>query len=154
MSRLFAALMVVAVATFASASPGRSVDSAPCGQAAVTKRMGAMVRALNGARGDRFAAGFAQRGRWYPFTRTLTAPLSGRPDIQAFAILRISAEDRWKVSGLRRVASGRYTIRVKIATRGRRVGAGPTRVTVDCKSGLVTSWTGPALRMPPIVDDD
>jgi hypothetical protein len=113
-----------------------------------------MVRALNGARGDRFASGFARRGRWYPFTRTLTAPLLGRPDIQAFAILRISAEDKWTVNGLRRVTSGRYTIRVKIATGGRPVGAGPTRVAVDCKSGLVTSWTGPALRMPPIVDDD
>ena len=113
-----------------------------------------MVGALNRARADRFAAGFAQRGRWYPYTRTLEAPLSGRADIQAFALLRIAAEDRWTIGGLGRVAAGRYTLRVKIAARGRAVGAGKTRLTVDCRSGLVASWTGPALRMPPIVDDD
>ena len=112
-----------------------------------------MVRALNHARGDRFAAGFARRGRWYPFTRTLRAPLVGRPDILAFAVLRIAAEE-WTIGGLRRVAMDRYTIRVRIVTAGQALGARRTRVTVDCRSGLVASWTGPALRMPPIVDDD
>jgi hypothetical protein len=154
MSRPFALAAVLVAVVAVNGAPARSADPAQCRQVAVTKRLGGMVRALNGARGDRFAAGFARRGRWYPFTRTLRAPLSGRPDIQAFAIVRIAAQDEWTISRVRRVGAGRYTARVRIATGGRALGVGRTRVTVDCRSGLVADWTGPALRMPPIVDDD
>jgi hypothetical protein len=113
-----------------------------------------MVGALNHARGDRFAAGFTTRGRWYPFTRSLVRPLTGRADIMAFAIIRIGAGDEWKLGALGRLGRGRYTVRVTIVSNERRVGSGTTRVTVDCRSGLVASWIGPALEMPPVVDDD
>ena len=154
--RLAVTLALVGSLVFAAAAsrrPAAPIDR--CGTAAVGKRLGSMVAGLNSARGDRFAAGFTRNGRWQPYTLTVAPPgVIGRRKITQLAVLSIGSEVEWRLSQLRRTARGAYTVRVAVTAHDQRAGGGSTKVRVDCASGLVRSWVGPAMMLPPPVDDD
>jgi hypothetical protein len=147
--------LLAALAIAPAAQPLAAAPADPCRQAAVSKRLGTMVAGLNGGRGDRFAAGFTPTGRWQPYTRTVAPPgVVGRRRITQLATISIGAEAEWHLSALRRVGAGRYTIRVAVEANDHPWGRGRTTLAVDCRTGLVRSWIGPATRHPLPVDDD
>jgi hypothetical protein len=154
--RVLVALSAIAALTVAPAAQPRTAATAdPCGQAAVSKRLGMMVAGLNGGRGDRFAAGFTPTGRWQPYTKTVAPPgVVGRRKITLLATISIGAEVEWQLSRLHRAAGGRYSVLVTVSANEHRFGRGTTKVVVDCGTGLVRSWIGPATRHPLPVDDD
>ena len=152
---LVAISALAALAVPAAVRPAPAATPDRCTQVAVSKRLGTMVAGLNGARGDRFAAGFAPTGRWQPYTRTVAPPgVVGRRRITQLATISIGAEVDWALSALRRVGPGRYTVRVAVEADGHPWGRGATTVAVDCTTGLVRSWIGPATKHPLPVDDD
>jgi predicted lipid-binding transport protein (Tim44 family) len=125
--------LLAALAIAPAAQPLAAAPADPCRQAAVSKRLGTMVAGLNGGRGDRFV---------------------GRRRITQLATISIGAEAEWHLSALRRVGAGRYTINVAVQANDRPWGRGRTALSVDCRTGLVRSWIGPATRHPLPVDDD
>jgi hypothetical protein len=153
MRSLLALGAVVAVA--AGAGSGGAAPPDRCAPGAVGARLGSMVAGLNGGRGDRFAGGFARDGRWQPYTRTVAPPgVVGRRKITYLAILSIGAEVEWALSQLRRTTRDRYTVTVAVRAHEQPAGRGSTKLRVDCASGLIQSWVGPALKHPLPVDDD
>lgn len=147
--------LLAALAVAPAAQPLAGARADPCAHVVVSKRLGTMVAGLNGGRGDRFAAGFTPTGRWQPYTRTVAPPgVVGRRRITQLATISIGAEVEWHLSALRRVAAGRYTINVDVEANDHPWGRGRTTLTVDCRTGLVRSWVGPATKHPLPVDDD
>lgn len=136
---------------------GRSAAASPskCSTSAARVRLVAMLHALNGGNAAGVVAAFTANGRFRPYTASVRSPFRGRAAIKRFAARRIAAVDGWTASELdppygRRSASGgaAYAVTLVAYTNGRPDGAGTARMVVDCRSGLIAEWTGPALPLP------
>jgi hypothetical protein len=113
----------------------------------------ALLRALNYSRLDELVATFDPNGRFQPYTASVAHPLSGRAAIAAFAKQRIAAADGWTATSLvgpieRTKKTATYVVSIVAYSSGRPVGAGNARMTLDCSSGLIRDWRGPALPLP------
>ena len=58
------------------------------------------------------------------------------------------------LSQLRRTTRDRFTVTVAVTAHEQPAGRGSTKLRVDCASGLLRSWVGPAMKHPLPVDDD
>jgi hypothetical protein len=113
----------------------------------------ALLHALNYGVLDKFAAAFTPNGSFRPYTASLARALTGRAAIAAFTKRRIAAADGWTATSLvgpveRSKKTATYVISLVAYSSGRPVGAGNARMTLDCGSGLIRDWRGPALPLP------
>src|SRR5712692_825737 len=133
---------------------GKSAAYLPdrCSTQAARVRLVAMLHALNNASAGGVAAAFTPDGQFQPYTASVRSPFRGRAAIKGFATKRIDAVDGWTASELgpplRRSGAPAYTVTLVAYTNGRPDGAGVARMTVDCRSGLIRQWVGPALPLP------
>ena len=136
---------------------GKSAAYLPdrCSTQAARVRLVAMLHALNNASAGGVAAAFTTDGRFQPYTASVRSPFLGRAAIKRFATKRIEAVDGWTASELdpplRRSGSSpdtAFTVSLVAYTNGRPDGAGVARMAVDCRSGLIRQWVGPALPLP------
>ena len=112
-----------------------------------------LLHALNYGEASAFAKAFLPNGRFQPYTASLPTALSGRPAITAFTQRRIAVADGWTATSLggpleRTRKTATYGVALVAFSNGRPVGAGHARMTLDCKSGLIRDWRGPALPLP------
>lgn len=136
---------------------GKSAQTAPgkCSTSAARVRLVALLHALNNAIPAGVASAFTADGRFQPYTASVRTPLRGRAAITRFAAGRIAAVDGWTASELDppygRVSprgTAAYAVTLAAFTNGLPDGAGIARMVVDCRSGLIREWTGPALPLP------
>jgi hypothetical protein len=113
----------------------------------------ALLRALNYSRLDEFVATFEPNGSFQPYTASVAHSLSGRAAIAAFTKQRIAAADGWTATSLvgpveRTKKTATFVVSLVAYSSGRPVGAGNARMTLNCSSGLIHDWRGPALPLP------
>jgi hypothetical protein len=130
--------------------PGR------CGTDAVEERVVGTIEAFNSGQGESFAASFLEtEGQLSPYD-VGGRGFVGRDAIGAFVTDRHEAGDRWTLAalspplgrvGLPREAA--YGTDLVVTQKGsgfrRRQGA---KVVIDCASGLIRAWVGPAFPPP------
>jgi len=133
---------------------GKSAAYLPdrCSTQAARVRLVAMLHALNNASARRVAAAFMPDGQFQPYTASVRSPFRGRAAITRFATKRIEAVDGWTASELDPPlhrsgpsSATAFTVSLVAYTNGRPDGAGVARMVVDCHSGLIRQWVGPAL---------
>jgi hypothetical protein len=130
-----------------------SSATGPCAGAAARTRIVSVLHALNYAHATGFANNFATDGRYYPYTASIARPLVGRLRITIFVAGQMAAVDGWTATALlgpldRTRVSARYRLSLTAYVNGEAYGAGRAFVDVDCRTGLVRSWSGPALPTP------
>jgi hypothetical protein len=102
-----------------------------------------------------FAAAFTRDANFQPYTAT-QPPLNlrGRPRIASFARRRAAKGDGWTAAkldpptgseGLPREAVYGIALQVSSPKGG---GEGGVKLVIDCRSGLIARWVGPALAEP------
>jgi hypothetical protein len=130
----------------------------PCRPAAVKQRVRAALSAFDAGSGDAFARSFIPRGSFHPYTASFPgAGFVGQARIARFASARYRSGDGWTATrllpprgtvGLPKWAV--YGLEFRLTYQGglvaERVGA---KLVVDCRSGLLQGWVGPALKTPP-----
>jgi hypothetical protein len=131
----------------------------PCAPRAAKQRLNAALRVFNEGEGVLFAGQFATGGVFHPYT--VERPITGRTRLAEFVTFRYRAGDGWTATALDaprrtvlqqfgatrlRVAVYRLSLRLS-STRKTPVFA-PTRIVIDCRSGLIHRWTGPRLSAP------
>jgi hypothetical protein len=134
-------------ATFPARRSGR------CGGTAARVRTIALLHALDYGTVTVFGAAFLPKGAFRPYTASVLAPFAGRTAITAFIKKRIAAADGWTATSLlgpveRTKKTSTYAVALVAYASGRPVGAGTARMTLDCASGLIRDWRGPALPLP------
>jgi hypothetical protein len=112
-----------------------------------------LLHALDYGNAAAFSAAFQPKGAFRPYTATLAAAISGRPAIAAFIQRRIVKADGWTATSLsapleRSRTTTTYGVALVAFSNGHPVGAGSARMTLDCTSGLIHDWRGPALPLP------
>ena len=110
-------------------------------------------RAFDLARAPAFARSFTRGAYMQPYTASNPLlNLRGRSQISAFAARRGARGDGWTAVrllppigevGLPREAI--YGVTLRVTWHGGDTGA---KVVVDCRSGLIARWVGPALAEP------
>jgi hypothetical protein len=113
----------------------------------------ALLRALDYGKLGEFVATFAPSATFQPYTASLGKAFAGRAAIAAFTKKRIAAADGWTANALvgpveRTKKTATYVVSMVAYSSGRPVGAGNARMTLDCASGLIRDWRGPALPLP------
>ena len=126
-----------------------------CAPAAVETRVVGALRAFNLAGASAFARSFTPEANMQPYTATVPLiNLRGRAQIAAYAARRAARGDGWTAArllpptgsvGLPADAVYGLTLRVN-SPRGS--GENGVKLVVDCRSGLLTHWVGPALAEP------
>jgi hypothetical protein len=111
------------------------------------------LHALDYGTADAFGAAFVPKGTYRPYTASLPKAFAGRAAITAFTKRRIAAADGWTATSLlgpieRSKKTSTYSVALVAYASGRPVGAGTARMTLDCRSGLIRDWRGPALPLP------
>ena len=112
-----------------------------------------LLHALDYGEATAFAKAFLPKGTFQPYTASLPVTIHGRPAITAFTQRRIAVADGWTATSLggpleRSRTTATYGVSLVAFSSGRPVGAGNARMTLDCKSGLIRDWRGPALPLP------
>lgn len=124
-----------------------------CATSSARARAISLLHALDYGEASAFAKAFLPKGTFQPYTASLPLAINGRPAITAFTRRRIAAADGWTATSLggpleRTKTTVTYGVALVAFASGRPVGAGNARMTLDCKSGLIRSWRGPALPLP------
>jgi hypothetical protein len=124
-----------------------------CATARARARAVSLLHALDYGEATAFAQAFLPKGTFQPYTASLRLAIHGRPAITAFTQRRIAKADGWTATSLdgpveRTKTTATYGVALVAFSSGRPVGAGNARMTLDCKSGLIRSWRGPALPLP------
>jgi hypothetical protein len=122
--------------------------SGRCSTASVRTRIVSALRAFDFGRADTFAAAFAVRAAFQPYSASLRAPVRGRSAIRRFAARRIAAVDGWTATGLVNRGRGSFALALVGYANGRLAGAGTARLRIDCRTGLIAWWVGPELPLP------
>jgi hypothetical protein len=127
--------------------------SGRCDVTAARARAISLLHGLNYGTVTAFGAAFLPRGTYRPYTASVMTAFVGRAAITAFAKRRIAAADGWTASSLlgpieRTKKTSTYSVSLVAYSSGRPVGAGTARMTLDCRSGLIRDWRGPALPLP------
>jgi hypothetical protein len=122
----------------------------PCRAGTVETRVASMLRAFNLGAGDRFARGFSAAGRFHPYTASSSGTgFVGRAKIAGFVGARHAAGDGWTGLSLHPPAGGvsrgtaAYLLKLRLADR-----VGGAKLVVNCRSGLLRAWVGPAVGQP------
>jgi hypothetical protein len=124
-----------------------------CATTSARVRTIALLHALNYGTVMAFGAAFLPRGTYQPYTASVMTAFVGRAAITTFTKRRIAAADGWTATSLvgpieRTKNTSTYSVSLVAYTNGRPVGAGSARMTLDCRSGLIRDWRGPALPIP------
>jgi hypothetical protein len=124
-----------------------------CNAAAARSRTTSLLHALDYGKLAAFAVAFLPHGTFQPYTASVAKALAGRDAITTFARRRIAAADGWTATSLlgpinRTKQSSAFAVTLVAYASGRPVGAGTARMTLDCRSGLIRDWRGPALPLP------
>jgi hypothetical protein len=129
-----------------------------CKPAAVRRFLTLALSGFDIGHGNTFAKRFAARGQFHPYTGTITRPgFVGRRAIARYVGARYRAGDGWTATrlltpqgsvGLPKTAAYRLAIRLSYqgVTVTERTSA---KVVIDCRSGLIETWLGPARKAPP-----
>ncbi len=130
-----------------------SQSSGSCGGVAVRSRVLSLLHALDYGRAHDVAQTFDARGTFRPYSATLERPLAGRAAIERFAKVRVAAADGWTATRLlgpldRTRTTASYRVTLTAYASGLPTGAGNANVQLDCRTGLIRSWSGPALPLP------
>ena len=127
--------------------------SSRCDASGARARTVALLHALDYATVIAFGAAFLPNGTYRPYTASVAKAFKGRAAITAFTKRRIAAADGWTATYLlgpieRTKRTATYSVSLVAYVSGRPVGAGTARMTLDCRSGLIRDWRGPALPLP------
>jgi hypothetical protein len=129
------------------------LSSGPCGADSARKRVYSLLHALDYAHAYPFALNFTNNGRYLPYTASLKKARVGRLRISIYAAARMAAVDGWTATSLlgpldhlKKTAT--YRVGLVSYLNGEAYGAGYAQMVLDCRSGLIASWTGPALPLP------
>lgn len=116
-----------------------------CGPAVAFRRIRSMLSAFNIGNGASFRVGLAPRATFSPAGRNLATPRA----IQDFVGHRyIRLGEGWTLTRLAPLSGkGRFALTIAVSRLGVPIGPGIATVALDCKTGLVRSWSGPALRL-------
>jgi hypothetical protein len=136
-----------------------AVGSAPvrfprkCRPAAVAIRVVGALRAFDLAGAAAFARNFTRYANMEPYTSTRPpSNLRGRAQIAAFATRRTASGDGWTAARLLPPASvgagaAIYGLTLRVSSP-RGGGENGVKLVIDCRSGLIARWVGPALAEP------
>jgi hypothetical protein len=138
---------------------GRAAVALPakCGPASVKRRVVRALAAFNTGLGEEFARQFVSRGQFHPYTASISGSgFIGAKAMSRFVSGRYKAGDGWTATAVRpptgRVGLPReavYLLELKVAYQGALVtGQVGAKLVVDCASGRLRRWTGPALPLP------
>jgi hypothetical protein len=125
-----------------------------CGPSAVKRRIAAALRAFDLAGASAFARNFTRGANMQPYTNTRPpVNLRGRSQIADFGARRAAHGDGWTAARLLPPAGGAgargaiygLTLRVSSPSGG---GENGVKLVIDCRSGLIARWVGPALAEP------
>lgn len=128
--------------------------SGPCEPRRVARRVIALLDAFNNGRARAFSRGFAVRAEFHPYNGTALAPPPGRGRwrIERFVGRRHKARDSWTATRLTPPqtsppappANAVYglSFRVRVGSYDRVRGS---KLVIDCRSGNIDRWVGPAL---------
>jgi hypothetical protein len=128
-----------------------------CAPNGVRRRMTIALEAFNRDDGGAFAKQFVRRGQFHPYTVSIRAELIGRARIARFVRARYAAGDGWTATHLRppQGTAGLpsrtvYALEFDVSHQGSPFadGAG-SKLVVNCSSGLLERWVGPASKLPP-----
>jgi len=129
--------------------PGR------CLPATVRTRVVGALRAFDLAGATAFARNFTRGANMQPYTASQPPPnLRGRSQIAAFAVRRTARGDGWTAAklspptgtvGLPTEAIYGMTLGVSLPRGG---GENGVKLVIDCRTGLIARWVGPALAEP------
>src|SRR5205823_3608054 len=119
----------------------------------VERRVLSIIHAFNAGHGDEFASNFTRGANFDPYSgdiRLGQAPLVSPRAIARFVDDRYRAGDGWTVwqvltpqGGVGLPFEAVYGLNFAITYSGGSLGGG-SKVVVDCYSGLVSRWVGPA----------
>jgi hypothetical protein len=139
-------------------TPAR-IDLPPrCNAAAVERRVRSALSVFNLGFGPDFAKHFALRGQFHPYTGSIKGQgFIGRGRIAGFVRTRYRKGDGWTASRLlspqgsvglpkRAVYGLAFRVSYQGAVVAEQAGA---KLVVDCRSGLLTRWVGPSIKIPP-----
>lgn len=139
-------------------APTRVDLPARCKPAAVRRSVARALSAFNLGDGEVFAKRFISGGQFHPYTRSITGlGFLGRRTITRFVRARYRAGDGWTATRLftpqtpvglpsRAVFGVDLRVSYQGAAVAEHVGA---KLVVDCRSGLLEIWGGPAIKTPP-----
>jgi hypothetical protein len=125
-----------------------------CRPPAVRARVESMLRSFNLGDGDRFARGFTPAGQFHPYTASIHGTgFIGRPKIAGFVRARYEAGDGWTATALHPPRSALpwkavYGVRLRVSHQMVAVAEQGAKLVVDCRSGLLRGWIGPAVKQP------
>ncbi len=130
---------------------------APCAPARVETVVRRLLSTFNQGLGADFARRFAASSQFHPYTGSVTGGgFRRRPAIARFVGNRYRAGDGWTATRLLvpQASAGLpskavFGVGLRVSYQGReaaaRVGA---KLVLDCRSGFVRAWIGPALKLP------
>lgn len=115
-----------------------------CGQAAAFRTLREMLTAFNIGNAVSFRSGLAARATFSPAGRPLTPR-----EIAGFVTHRyFRLGEGWTLTRLQPGRGrGRFTATVAVSRLGAPVANGIASISLDCESGLVSGWSGPAVRL-------
>jgi hypothetical protein len=129
-----------------------------CSPDRVRTTLRSALSVFNQGLGDDFARRFAVRGQFHPYTRSVAGQgFTTRRAIARFVGTRYPAGGGWTAARLftPQTSVGLptravYGVDLRVSYQGRRVAEHEgAKVVVDCRSGLVRAWIGPAIVKPP-----
>jgi hypothetical protein len=122
-----------------------------CRASNVSGMLRSTLSAFNAGLGGSFGSHFVRRARFHSYTSS-SAPLVGRAAIARFVSTRYSAGDGWTGTRLRVPRHAQETavfqLSLSISSLGKPLASSRAAVTVECRSGLIRSWIGPAVASP------
>jgi hypothetical protein len=126
----------------------------PCAPQVVATRLRSALAAFNAGRGATFAIRFTPRGEFHPYTASPGTQKIGRTAIARFAAARYAAGDGFTAAVVRAPTRrpvrrpAVYAVELVLTARDSTLRAGLAKVVVDCRSGLIRRWVGPATPLP------
>jgi len=129
-----------------------------CNPAAVHRKVRRMLSVFNLGFGPIFAKHFTRTGNLHPYTGSIAGSgFVGRGRIASFVRTRYRKGDGWTASRLlspqgsvglpkRTVYGLEFRVSYQGAVVAEQAGA---KLVVDCRSGLLTRWVGPSVKVPP-----
>lgn len=145
----------IAVAESFRAPTGGTLLPKKCRPTFIAARVRSALSTFNAGEGSGFSRVFARVGVFRPYTASQSVGgLVGRTRIARFVSLRYRSGDGWKATtldlrGPRDSGSSRaYGIKLALAYQGSPIGTSSATIVIDCRSGLINSWVGPAVALP------
>lgn len=124
---------------------GHESTSGPCGTRAVSFRVTRALSAFNAGLGNVFARQLTRTAAF----RAQRGPLRTRRAITRYAQARYHAGEGWTATQLARIGrTARFRLSVAVVHQTRPIARGRVLLTVNCHSGLISSWLGPGIQTP------